>query len=307
MKKKKFEEVAAMWLAEKKHYVKRSTHAAYSLITYRHLMPVFGTATDITEPMVQGFALDKLEGGLSRKSIKDIIIVMKMILKYGMKNQFMEHREIDVVLPTERERKDIQIMNIVNQQKLMRYLHANFSYMNLGIYICLCTGMRIGEICALQWKDIDFIEGLIHVTKTVQRIYVPEGYSGHTELVIDTAKTMNSIRTIPIAKDLMKILRPLEKLIVEDHYILTNSPRPTEPRSYRNFYNRLIQDLGLPKLKFHGLRHSFATRCIESRCDYKTVSTLLGHSNISTTMNLYVHPDIEQKQHCVEQMFRTLR
>mgnify|MGYP003434951792 len=90
-------------------------------------------------------------------------------------------------------------------------------------------------------------------------------------------------------------------------YVLTNSAQPTEPRTYRNYYKRLMKELDMPKLKFHGLRHSFATRCIEGKCDYKTVSVLLGHSNISTTLNLYVHPNMEQKKKCVEQMFKTLR
>ena len=80
-----------------------------------------------------------------------------------------------------------------------------------------------------------------------------------------------------------------------------------EPRIYRNYYNKMIQMLNIPKLKFHGLRHSFATRCIESNCDYKTVSVLLGHSNVSTTLNLYVHPNMEQKQRCIDQMFRSLQ
>ena len=89
--------------------------------------------------------------------------------------------------------------------------------------------------------------------------------------------------------------------------MLTNSCKPMEPRIYRNYYNKMIQMLNIPKLKFHGLRHSFATRCIESNCDYKTVSVLLGHSNVSTTLNLYVHPNMEQKQRCIDQMFRSLQ
>ena len=83
---------------------------------------------------------------------------------------------------------------------------------------------------------------------------------------------------------------------------MANSTNPMEPRAYRNYYNALIRRLNLPKLKFHGLRHTFATRCIESECDYKTVSVLMGHANINTTLNLYVHPDVEQKKRCIERM-----
>ncbi len=92
-----------------------------------------------------------------------------------------------------------------------------------------------------------------------------------------------------------------------NYYILTNEEKPTEPRTYRNYYKRLMKDLNIPELKFHGLRHSFATRCIESNCDYKTVSVILGHSNISTTLDLYVHPNMEQKKKCIDRMFKGLK
>ena len=103
------------------------------------------------------------------------------------------------------------------------------------------------------------------------------------------------------------MIRPIKKIVNGYFYVLTNEPKPTEPRTYRNYYKLFMQSLGLPLMKFHGLRHSFATRCIESKCDYKTVSVLLGHSNISTTLNLYVHPNLEQKKRCMEQMSRLLR
>ena len=189
----------------------------------------------------------------------------------------------------------------------MDYVQSHFTFMNLGIYICLCAGLRIGEVCALVWDDIDVETGIINISKTIQRIYVIEGAEKHTEVIIDTPKSKNSIRVIPIAKDLMKMIKPFKKVVNGSFYVLTNSSHPTEPRTYRNYYKRLMKELDMPKLKFHGLRHSFATRCIESKCDYKTLSVLLGHSKISTTLDLYVHPNFEQKQQCVEQMFRRLR
>lgn len=306
MEKRTFGDVAEMWLTEKKYYVKRSTYAAYSLLVSKHLIPEFGDVQDITEPVVQGFVFRKLESGLSMKSVKDILIVLKMILKFGVKNGYMDHREIDVRFPTERERKEVEVLSVSSQQMIMRYLKSNFSFMNLGIYICLCSGLRIGEVCALKWEDIDLNAGIIRISKTIQRIYVLNGSDRHTEVIVDSAKTMNSMRSIPIAKDLKSSLRPLKKLVCDEYYVLTNTSVPIEPRTYRNYYNRLMRNLNMPKMKFHGLRHSFATRCIESKCDYKTLSVLLGHSKISTTLDLYVHPNMEQKQRCVEQMFRAL-
>ena len=149
--------------------------------------------------------------------------------------------------------------------------------------------------------------GIIKVRRTVQRIYVIDGETRHTEILIDTPKTKNSIRDIPMTTELYKIIKPLKKVVNNDFYVITNEAKPTEPRTYRNYYERLIKRLGIPKLKFHGLRHSFATRCIESKCDYKTVSVILGHSNISTTLNLYVHPNMEQKKKCIDQMYRALK
>ncbi len=189
----------------------------------------------------------------------------------------------------------------------MAYIHGHFTFRNLGVYICLSTGIRIGEICALTWDDIDTDTGIISVRKTVQRIYIIEQDCKRTELLLDTPKTKNSIRDIPMTKDLLRILKPLKRLMNGSFFVLTNDTKPTEPRTYRNYYKKLIGDLNIPDLKFHGLRHSFATRCIESNCDYKTVSVILGHSNISTTLNLYVHPNLEQKRKCIERMSKLLR
>lgn len=307
MDKKTFEEIAVLWQADKKHYVKKSTYFAYSLLIRNHLIPAFTGVTDVTEALVQDFVFTKLEQGLSQKYVKDILIVLKMILRYGVKLGYLVHREIDVKFPTGRDRQEVEVLSRSNQKHIMEYVQGHFTFMNLGIYICLCAGLRIGEVCALVWDDIDVETGVINISKTIQRIYVVEGGEKHTEVIIDTPKSRNSIREIPIAKDLLRMIRPLKKVVNGSFYVLTNSSHPTEPRTYRNYYKRLMKNLDMPELKFHGLRHSFATRCIESRCDYKTVSVLLGHSNISTTLNLYVHPNMEQKKRCVEQMFRTLR
>ena len=110
-----------------------------------------------------------------------------------------------------------------------------------------------------------------------------------------------------MTKELLSIIKPLQKIVKGDYYVLTNDESPTEPRTYRNYYKKLLVKLDIPPIKFHGLRHSFATRCIESQCDYKTVSVILGHSNISTTLNLYVHPNFDQKKKCIDKMLKSLK
>jgi len=305
--KTKLSEIVTLWKEDKRQYVKRSTFSAYTLLIENHILPSFGNKTLIEEQNVQSFVFQELDKGLSHKTIKDILIVLKMILRFGVKNKLIEYRQIDIKFPTERDKHSIDILSRSHHRQIMEYIQSHFTFKNLGIYICLSAGMRIGEICALTWEDLDIENEIIHVQKTIQRIYIIEDNRKHTEIILDTPKTKNSIREIPMTRDLLKMIRPLKKVVNDRFYVLTNEATPTEPRTYRNYYKQFMQTLGLPAMKFHGLRHSFATRCIESKCDYKTVSVLLGHSNISTTLNLYVHPNLEQKKRCMEQMSKLLR
>ncbi|MBQ7423168.1 MAG: site-specific integrase [Prevotella sp.] len=306
-KKKTIGEVAALWKKDKQQYVKQSTIAAYALILENHILPVFGNKVQLTETDVQAFALKKLQDGLSQKTVKDVLIVLKMIQKFGAKNGDLPFVEWSVKFPTEQTKQELEVLSINNQKRIMQYAIDNFTFRNLGIYICLSTGIRIGEVCALKWGDINIATETISINRTIERIYVIDGEKRHTEVVIGTPKTKNSLREIPMSKELLKIVRPLKKVMNDEYFILTNEAKPTEPRTYRNYYKQLLKQLGIPDLKFHGLRHSFATRCIESQCDYKTVSVILGHANISTTLNLYVHPNMEQKKKCINQMFKKLR
>lgn len=307
MKKKRISEVITLWKTDKKQYVKKSTFSAYAFLIENHLLPTFGDLYDVEEASVQTFVLQKLEQGLSQKTIKDILIVLKMILKFGAKNKWLEFKQLDVKFPTERTRQDIEVLSKANQKKVMEYIQNHFTFRSLGVYICLSAGMRIGEICALTWQDIDLDKEIISIRKTIQRVYIIEDDIKKTELILDSPKTKNSIREVPLSKDLLKMLKPIKKIVNDSFFVLSNDAKPAEPRTYRMFYENFMKELGIPKLKFHGLRHSFATRCIESNCDYKTVSVLLGHSNISTTLNLYVHPNLEQKKKCIEQMFKALK
>lgn len=303
---KTIREIAAAWKEYKRPYVKQSTMAAYVLILENHILPTFGEDNSLPEQSVQAFVLHKIESGLSTKSIKDILIVLKMVMKFGVKKEWMTYYEWDIKYPPSSENKVLDVLSVTNHRKILNHIQSHFTFMGLGIYISLSTGLRIGEICALKWSDINVTDGILTVNRTIERIYIIEGKKKHTELVINTPKTKNSCREIPMNKELLGMLKPLKKVVNDDYYILTNDERPTEPRTYRNYYKRLMEKLDIPKLKYHGLRHSFATRCIEVGCDYKTVSVLLGHSNISTTLNLYVHPNMEQKKRCIDKVFKSL-
>lgn len=299
-------EIADAWKDEKRPYVKRSTFAAYMLTLENHLLPYFGDMTDLSEQTVQSFVLGKLNGGLSIKTIKDILIVLKMIMKHGVKNKWMEYAEWDIKYPTTATPPAIEVLTVANHKKILNYIKGNFSFQALGIYICLTTGLRIGEICALRWEDINVQSGTLQVKRTIERIYIIEGDRKHTEVIINDPKTPNSIREIPLSAEALSLIKPLMKVVNTGFYVISNDPKPIEPRTYRNYYKKLMKSLDIPIIKFHGLRHSFATRCIESNCDYKTVSVILGHSDISTTLNLYVHPNMEQKKRCISKMFKSL-
>ena len=306
MSNKTIREIAVAWKEYKRPYVKQSTMAAYVLILENHIIPYFGDSDSLHEKEVQAFVLQKLGSGLSTKSVKDILIVLKMVMKFGVKNEWMSYYEWDIKYPTSSVNKELEVLSVANHRTILNYIQTHFTFTGLGIYISLSTGLRIGEICALKWSDINVTDGTITVSRTIERIYIIEGEEKHTELVINSPKTKNSCREIPMSKELLAMVKPLKKVINDDFYVLTNDERPTEPRTYRNYYNKLMSKLGIPKLKYHCLRLSFATRCIEAGCDYKTVSVLLGHSNISTTLNLYVHPNMEQKKRCIAKVFKSL-
>ncbi len=299
-------EIASAWKSDKKRYVKQSTYAAYVLILENHILPSFGESETLSEKLIQEFVLQKLNSGLCIKTVKDILIVLKMVMKFGVKNGWMNYSEWDIKYPTTEVRKGIEVLTVAHHKKILDYIKQNFTFRNLGIYISLTTGLRIGEVCGLRWSDIDVENGAITVKRTIERIYMTDDDVKHTKLVINTPKTHNSYREIPMNKELLAMVKPLKKVVNANFYVLTNEEKPTEPRTYRNYYYRLMQRLDIPRLKYHGLRHSFATRCVESNCDYKTISVLLGHANITTTLNLYVHPNMEQKKRCIGKMFKSL-
>lgn len=300
-----FEALSCAWVEDKKNYVRLSTMCAYQTILRTHIIPYFKEANVITENEVQSFVLSKLSEGMSQKSVKDMLVVLKMIGKYAQKKKLMEVELMDIAFPSNETPKKIEVMSRQDEKKLISHLSENFSFENLGMLICLGTGMRIGEICGLRWEDIDLDNAEIGVNRTVERIYL-NSPNEKTRLIIEEPKTVNSKRKIPLSNSLLKIVKPLKRVVNNLFYIVTNSETPMEPRIYRKRFEKVLEKLGITKLRFHGLRHTFATRCIEASNDYKAVSAILGHASITTTLNLYVHPNSEQKKKCIEKMLKSL-
>lgn len=303
-KKRTFHEVSEIWCDAKRPIVKHSTMCAYLLTLQIHLLPRFGAMEIITEHDVQQFVIDKYSSGLARKTVKDMVAVLKSVVKYGSKHGISNFGEWEIEYPTHTRNKLLPTLSLSHQRILMRHLIEQPSPQNIGVLLALCTGMRIGEVCALKWEDVDFAQRTITVRHTIGRIYNCELKT--TERIHSSPKTKNSCREIPISQQLFHALKTVRKQS-QSPYVVGTSSQSKEPRSYRDYFSRLLKRLNIPHLVFHGLRHTFATRCIESQCDYKTVSVILGHSNVATTLNLYVHPNLNQKKRCIDRMSNFLR
>ena len=302
-----FNQVAALWKADKRRYVKKTSYAAYVQHLNKHIIPYFGDRSIFTADDIQQYADHLLAGGLSLNTARDCIVILKMVYRFGERIGAWPHLDFRVHYPTAmEEQKELPVLAMPQQQRLARYLRENFSFRNLGILICLQSGLRIGEICALQWKDIDIVSGEIHVRKTVNRVWLSDGDDREYSVSVGMPKTSSSVRNIPVTKELAAVIKPLRKFMNPEYYIVSNDATPLEPRYYRYYFIKVLEKLDIPPIRFHALRHSFATRCIESKCDYKTVSVILGHASIATTLDMYVHPGYADKKRCIEKMAKSL-
>ena len=304
METKLFKEVAAQWIEAKRKLVKHSTFCAYNLILHTHLLPLYGNNDAVTEAEAQKMVIDKLNAGLARKTVRDILATLKATVNYGVKHHGWSPISWDIVYPTETAVKKLPVLTMTNQRKLMKHISEAPTAQNIGVMMAVCTGMRIGEVCALKWADVNMQSRIITVRSTIGRIYDYEKKA--TERLLTSPKTRTSNREIPICRELLMDLRAIRKDAPNAVYVVGCGETAKEPRTYRDYFARLLTRLNIPKIVFHGLRHTFATRCIECQCDYKTVSTILGHSNVSTTLNLYVHPNIDQKKRCIDKFSRSL-
>ena len=242
--------------------------------------------------------------GLSLKTVKDIMTVTKSCLNSAMKNDIIKRKTFDYKFPKNISSKKIEIFSHAEHFKLFQYINSNLDAKSLGILISLLCGLRIGEVCGLKWCDIDFENEILSVNRTVQRIYIKKTISSESKIVISSPKTVSSFRNIPLSKHLIKIMKNLCRN--DDFYIITGNKNFIEPRIYRKYYYSILSSLNISKLPFHSLRHTFATQAIELGTDYKTIAEILGHSNINTTLNLYVHPKMEYKRKCLDMICNEL-
>ena len=297
-----------IWLDKREGFVKESTMQGYREAAAMQILPALGAMplTDITEAVVQETVLHWLRegradgrGGLGERTVRRLVGILKLMLRDAAKAGYAVHTVMDIRYPPAEEVAALRVLSHEEQALLTQHVYLELSPKTLGIALALHTGLRIGELCALRWGDIDLAARTLTVRHTIQRIYRRGEDGGSTALLMTTPKTRTSARTVPLSTLLLPLLRRMDPGDPEV-YVLTGKRTPTEPRTYRDYFGRLLQRLGIEHVRFHALRHTFATRLIESGADHKTVSELLGHASVGITLDLYVHPQMEQKRRAVE-------
>ena len=288
------------WASEMAMSVKESSKNKYEDILWRYIYPEFGESelSDITNLHIHSFANCLLtEGGarqqgLAPSTVAEILSVLNGIRLYALRRN---HRVLFSTgcVRLKREQTDIRVFSLREEEILVRYLLEHIDLSSPGILLCLFTGIRVGELCAMNWDDISIQEKKMHVNKTMQRIRIGRQAGKRTEIRIQEPKSSSSNRTIPLPESLLGLLA---KYYIPGTFFLTGDRnRYVEPRTMQNRFKKVLTACGIPKANFHATRHTFATRCVEFGFDVKSLSELLGHADVRVTMNRYVHPSMALK------------
>lgn len=303
-----FGKLSSAWINSLQMQIKESTYTKYNNILQSYILPEFANVLlhDVTSSRIQKFCDDLLTHGgvsgegLSPKTVSDILSIIRSILRYsqihghhpsstGKEVQVRQTPPNTVIIPRS------------SQEILCRYLYSHMSERSLGILLCLFTGMRIGEICALKWEDFSFEDRVIHIHQTMQRLQIRNGEAQKTMILVTSPKSKCSIRTIPVTDSLLQLIK--QEFPNRQGYVLAAmDEKYVEPRTMQNYFRYVQQQCGLVPVNFHALRHTFATRCIELGFDVKSLSEILGHASVNITMNRYVHPSMELKQQNMQKL-----
>ena len=286
-------ELIAEWLSSMKNHVKPCTYQKYECVCRNHIISDLGTIAVryISRFTIISFTERLLEKNLSAKTVNDILIVLGLALKYAQETYSITVPKINYI---KENQKEMRVFSVQEQKVITEYLLQQIDIHKFGVLLALYTGMRIGELCALRWDDIT--DEYIIINKTIMRI---KSEQGKTEVKIGSPKSESSNRIIPTPKCLLPMINQFRG----NGYVLSNDKlKYTEPRLMQIKFSQMIVECNIEKTNFHALRHTFATRCIEAGVDVKTLSELLGHSDVKTTLNRYVHSSFELKQKSMEQL-----
>ena len=299
--------ISNAWLKESEAFLKESTVAKYRDYLRCYICPRFGKTNmaDINDEILSAFCVDLLENGgannqgLSTKTVSEIFRVMKQLRKFALLRKIVVGYTAEC-LGIKQKAKPLRVFSPLEREKLHTYLDESQNRRHLGILLCLSTGLRLGELCALKWDDISLEEKKIYVHRTLQRIRDDESSGAKTKIVITAPKSNCAIRTIPLPDKLCSALAPTWQ---PGAFFLTgDTEKFLEPRIMQYHFKAVLNAAGLADANFHALRHTFATQCVEANFDVKCLSELLGHSDVSITMNRYVHPTMELKRHNMEKL-----
>lgn len=293
-----FNEVLRQWREANRLNHKGATEAKYDYLIEKHISPELGKLrlSAITTLTLNAFAEKKLKngrldkkGGLSAAYVRGMMIVVASALKYAVAEGLCAPLKTSAYKPPI-EKRELEILSDSEQLVLERFLLSGVTATKFGVFLSLSCGLRLGEICALQWENIDLENRVIRIKSTVARVKGSHGGS----LVIETPKTKSSLRDVPIHSDLVPIIRKV-RTASSSPYVVSDKPEFVSPRTFEYRYHRLLKRCGLRAYNYHTLRHTFATKCIAAGVDVKTLSEILGHSNVSITLNTYVHPSHAMK------------
>lgn len=237
---------------------------------------------------------------LGFSSARECLSMVRRICKYAVHLRLIRPMELSVRLPQEKSHS-MTPLSAVEQNRLRTYVLSNPTPRKLGLLLGIESGLRIGEVCGLKWNDFDLKTGTVQIKRTVSRISCGDG---HTKIVIQTPKTRTSRREIPLSKHMVQALKILQKSYPSDAWFLSgNTIKPVEPRCYRKSIKVYLKQAAVHQVRPHVLRHTFATTCLQSGCDIKTLSELLGHANANITLQRYVHSDLSRKRREIQRIF----
>lgn len=301
-----FKDVLILWLKNNRIKFKGATENKYQYLIDTHIIPALGDIklSKISAITVNNFLENKLlngridkNGGLSNSYVKTMMQIITSTLNFAAEENMCKPLSSRIIKP-KTEIRSIKILTPYEQKKLEQELIIDMDCTKLGILISLYAGLRIGEICALKWENIDLNNQVICIRSTIARVLDD---SKKSILIIDKPKTKSSTRDIPIASLLLPYLYEMNKKRSSD-FVVSDRSDFISPRTYEYRYHKILKKSGLPPINYHALRHSFATRCIEVGVDVKSLSEMLGHSNVSITLNTYVHSSMDLKRSQIEKL-----
>ena len=310
--KELFSALAREWFDKQSVLLKETSINKYRNILKLYLIPEFGEKyiPEITRDELSAYVLslrtDRRQGGkgLSPKYITDILTVFKGIIKFASEEKQIKTSSFRGIY-VRKKRTPLRVLSIREQKVLEDYLMEQLVYgKNLsgaGILLCLYSGIRLGELCALKWKDISFRDRTLHIHSTMTRVQFPTDEKNKTKIICSLPKSDCSIREIPIPKKIFEMLAEM-KASPEAYFLTGSQERSVEPRTMENRFKATLRACGIEDANFHTLRHTFATRCVELGFDVKTLSEILGHASVKITMDRYVHPTMEIKQKNMEKL-----